>query len=206
MKKIVSDLRVFKTRKSIKESLIALLEVKPLSEITVTQLSEKAVINRKTFYRHYQTLEDVVKDIETDMVDTIVRHIREKDISCLDIYAVLEQIGRYIADNRRTLESVTKQTPDLFVNGRMEEMLRQTMLISLKYSAPEISEKEREYIAAFMVSGVVALYTDWFMSGCQDDLNLLIASADKLIAGGVSAYLPEKNSNVLIKALTNAPQ
>ena len=48
----MTDLRIVKTRTNIKNSLIDLLAEKNVSKITVTELAEKAMINRKTFYRH----------------------------------------------------------------------------------------------------------------------------------------------------------
>lgn len=41
----VTDLRIVKTRTNIKNSLIDLLAEKNVSKITVTELSEKAMIN-----------------------------------------------------------------------------------------------------------------------------------------------------------------
>ena len=45
----VTDLRIVKTRTNIKNSLIDLLAEKNVSKITVTELAEKAMINRKPF-------------------------------------------------------------------------------------------------------------------------------------------------------------
>ena len=45
-----SDRRVIRTKRSIRMALTRLLAAKPLGEITVTELSKAADINRKTFY------------------------------------------------------------------------------------------------------------------------------------------------------------
>ena len=67
----MTDLRIVKTRTNIKNSLIDLLAEKNVSKITVTELAEKAMINRKTFYRHYNTVQDVVDDINYDMINEL---------------------------------------------------------------------------------------------------------------------------------------
>lgn len=206
MNKKTTDLRVYRTRKNIKESLISLLEAKPLSEITVTELSEKAIINRKTFYRHYQTVNDVIKDIEGDFVEMLAELLKEKDISCLDASAVLTQIGMFIKLNRNTLEKITRLTPDIFENGRLDELLRHSMVAYLKKNAILSIEKEYEYISTFVVSGLMSLYTNWFKSGCKDDLDLMIDSAERLIAKGMSFYLSEEQLGGFNAALTNAPK
>lgn len=41
------------------EALIKLMKQKRFSNITICELSETAGVNRKTFYRHFQTKEDI---------------------------------------------------------------------------------------------------------------------------------------------------
>ncbi|MEM1485931.1 TetR family transcriptional regulator [Oscillospiraceae bacterium PP1C4] len=49
-----NDLRVIKTRKNIQTALIILLQKKNFSKITVQDILNQAMINRTTFYKHYQ--------------------------------------------------------------------------------------------------------------------------------------------------------
>ena len=44
------------TRKAIKETFLALLEERPLNDITIKDIVEKCGINRNSFYYHYQDL------------------------------------------------------------------------------------------------------------------------------------------------------
>ncbi|MBQ9794006.1 MAG: hypothetical protein IJW34_03570 [Clostridia bacterium] len=46
------DRRIIKTKRAIAVALLQLLSEKPLEEITITELTLKADINRKTFYLH----------------------------------------------------------------------------------------------------------------------------------------------------------
>ena len=49
------DKRVRKTKRAIHSAMTRLLSVKPIEEITVTELSNAAEINRKTFYSYYNS-------------------------------------------------------------------------------------------------------------------------------------------------------
>lgn len=42
------------------DALLALMEKRPYSEITITELSEYAQYDRRTFYRHFKTKDDVL--------------------------------------------------------------------------------------------------------------------------------------------------
>ena len=57
------DLRSIKTKKSIKESFIELVEIKGYNKVSVSDIVNKAQINRNTFYLHYQDKEDLAKKI-----------------------------------------------------------------------------------------------------------------------------------------------
>lgn len=48
------------TKKRLKEALLILLQKKPVNEISVTELSELADVNRGTFYFHYKDVYDIL--------------------------------------------------------------------------------------------------------------------------------------------------
>ena len=70
-----TDLRIIKTKASIKREFMTLLQKKPVEKITVTELAEKALINKGTFYLHYQDIynlyEEVIHDVIADFCDNI---------------------------------------------------------------------------------------------------------------------------------------
>lgn len=65
------DLRSIKTKKSIKESFIELVEIKGYNKVSVSDIVNKAQINRNTFYLHYQDKEDLAKKILADVSENM---------------------------------------------------------------------------------------------------------------------------------------
>ena len=57
-----TDLRVIKTRRAINAALLDLLQKKSIDNITVTELSQKAEINKGTFYLHYADIYDLYQN------------------------------------------------------------------------------------------------------------------------------------------------
>ena len=51
----------------IKSALIAMLETMPIDEISATMLCQQAEVNRATFYYHYNSIQDVLTDIEAQV-------------------------------------------------------------------------------------------------------------------------------------------
>lgn len=73
------DRRCRKTLDAIKGALLLMLDEKSISEISISQLAQKADVNRKTFYNHYSSLQEVLSDIETDLSDSIFSVLQKED-------------------------------------------------------------------------------------------------------------------------------
>lgn len=57
------DLRVIKTKSLIKNAFLELIEEKGYSKVSVTDIVDKAMINRNTFYLHYYDKEDLINEM-----------------------------------------------------------------------------------------------------------------------------------------------
>ena len=70
-----ADLRVIRTRRSLWEALVKLVSARRIEEITVGDITRNAMVNRATFYRHYEDKEDLLErgtaEILTDLAARI---------------------------------------------------------------------------------------------------------------------------------------
>ena len=56
------DKRISKTRDAIIDAYLELIFEKKEQKITISELAQRANIARKTFYLHYESLEDIMRD------------------------------------------------------------------------------------------------------------------------------------------------
>ena len=66
------DLRIVKTRKNIREAFFELRQKHPLEKIKVKTLCEIALINKGTFYKHYQDIYALSEEIENETISAIM--------------------------------------------------------------------------------------------------------------------------------------
>lgn len=97
-----TDLRVIKTRQTIRNALSSLMSEMELSDITITALCSRAQINRKTFYRHYRSISDVITEFENELLADFSEILKKSKTSMFDIGAVLGEISALISGNRTT--------------------------------------------------------------------------------------------------------
>ena len=62
-------------KECIVEALIQLLEEKPLSAITISELTEKAGVSRMTYYRNYHTKEDIFETYLDDVMEVYYEEV-----------------------------------------------------------------------------------------------------------------------------------
>ena len=65
------DIRVERSKDAIKKAFVDLMKCRAYDEITVKDLAEKARINRKTFYAHYETKQALFESMMREMFDDI---------------------------------------------------------------------------------------------------------------------------------------
>lgn len=87
------------TKKLIRSALATLLEANSLDEITVQQIVEKALINRSTFYLHYQD--------KYDLYDSLVQELLN------DLQEVLETTPLYNLETIKRIAQQPDQTLDI---------------------------------------------------------------------------------------------
>ena len=60
----------FFSRDCMVQALIQLLKTKSLSNITITELTERAGVSRMTYYRNYHSLDDIFSSYLKDLVES----------------------------------------------------------------------------------------------------------------------------------------
>ena len=74
-----SDLRVIKTKKSLYNSLLDLMREKSFEEIKVSDICNKALINRSTFYAHYEDKYDLFSDYVNELKEALVKELKKNN-------------------------------------------------------------------------------------------------------------------------------
>ena len=70
-----TDLRIVKTKKILFNTLLKLMKQKNFDKIKISDICEEALINRSTFYAHYQDkyelLDDLVEDLKVSLLNDL---------------------------------------------------------------------------------------------------------------------------------------
>ena len=84
------DKRIIKTKKAIQTAYFTLLNEKEKKKITISAIARKANIDRKTFYLHYNTPDDIVREYAREKVksfcDALEEQMRKEEVFSIDLF------------------------------------------------------------------------------------------------------------------------
>lgn len=168
----------------------------------MTELAEKAMINRKTFYRHYHTVQDVVDDINYDMINDVISHAKKSDRDGNNLVNQLNFIGISIVENKEQINKILKNSPEVFGSGRSVELLKRFIEVSIRPVLNFKNETKLKYLVEFVVSGFISVYVRWFNDGCAESSEKLADAVNEFVLGALSEYVPPEK---LINSFSNEP-
>ena len=142
------------TKSDIKEAFIQLLATRNLEDITISQLTKKAGVNRSTFYLHYLDKQDFLEQLKEETsypkeaLEAILSYFQENSAFFSEI---AKNPSFRFADNIRS-----------FILGMIESTPRSRPVIVAAYQMPE------RYAITMYVSGLTGLIVDWIINGTQE--------------------------------------
>lgn len=155
------DARVVQTRESLRQALLALLDEKPLEEITIREIAATAGIGYTTFFRHHTSKEDLLDDIAAAEIVALFE-LTLPALDSTDTRAGALALCRYVAERRALWTRLLTGG----AAGRLrEEFIRLTRQVAAEHGSdhdwlpPEVGVR-------LGASGTIELLT-WWLS--QDD-------------------------------------
>lgn len=176
-----SESKYFNTAVRFDKALLSLLEKKPFEYITISEICEKAEINRSTFYLHYENTGDLLKETTAYVLDNFnsyfsidAESITAKFTNCEleDLKFVNEKYLHpyllFIKENQRVFLAVLSQ-PTVFDANRIFQRLFDNIFKPIldRFHYPR---DEQNYVMLFYLNGITAIITEWLKDGCQKSI------------------------------------
>jgi len=149
------DRRVKRTKKALKSSLLTLLCEKPVSKITIRELTELADINRGTFYLHYADIYALYCDIKTDFIQELTESVKPPMKSMYCYYLSLFQ---YL-EKQTALFPMLSQ--DVSFMEEVEKTLQEQFIKSWKEKLPFCDSLYLDYFFSFLTAGSSGAVKKW---------------------------------------------
>lgn len=185
-----NDLRVIKTKQAIQKAFLQLLRNKELNDISISEIASTAMIDRKTFYAHYNGIFDLVDELEDEIVmkigDLVV------DIDAYDFLSDPKQV-LYV------LRAITEEPSFIFARAftmkgndkllsKFVNTIKMLVVNELK-SRLDLPVERLEVLVDFNISGMISCYQNWLRNGKKFPIESLSEELSMLAVHGLQGYL-----------------
>lgn len=186
MNKPNDDRRIRRTKRIIRQTLTELLAEKSLKDISVSELTEKADINRGTFYLHYRDIYDLFEQIEKETIEDFTRTISKykKPAQTLWLPMFLDLL-KYVAANSQIFLAILKTKENTFLH-QIIDLHRPKTKEEWRMLFPVGREEYFEYYYSFITNGCVAMLLRWFENGMKESPESIAELAEKMMTSCIS--------------------
>lgn len=170
------DRRITRTKRMIRDAFTQLMEEKGFEAITVSDLTEKADINRGTFYLHYKDKYDLLEQSEEDVFEELDKIAEEawksiniEDRKNLEVGMPLPfviKLFEYLEENATFMNVILGPNGDPSFQLRLKEVIKKKMLDKF---FPITNEEKRmvplDYLTAYVSSAHLGVIQHWLKVG-----------------------------------------
>ena len=179
------------TKRALEQSLKNLLLKKPLTKITVGDITDDCGINRMTFYYHFKDIYDLV---EWSCLEDAKRALDEK--KTYDTWQQgLLQIFKAVQENKPFILNVYRCVHREQVEKYLQPLVDQLLLNVINEEAAGITvrDEDKQFIAQVYSYMFIGLMLDWIKDDMREDPQQIVEKLSKLIKGSVSVALSRFN-------------
>ena len=177
------DLRIVRTKKMLHQALIELMKDKTFEEIKVCDICDKAMINRSTFYAHYddkyELLLDFINTLKSEFAEEMSKYI--DNLNTKEYYIKLIGLFLDYMDSKKDVYNAVMINNrnsimmDILLSVVNNDLLKKMSKDEFKSSIPD------DIIVKFYLGGVINLGVEWLKDNTKyskeeiiNYLNLLI--------------------------------
>ena len=152
----------------ITDALLILMSKKSYKDITVTEICEKAGVTRMSFYRNFETKEDILKKHISGITD---RFIADSGISYSNdsLYEYFLKLFTHLDSNKNLCMSVYKAGEIHIVKGEFDRVF-----LSLHTGEYD------DFKSYFLAGGIYNVFLLWLENGCKEKPEELAGRLDRL--------------------------
>jgi AcrR family transcriptional regulator len=180
MLKAPDDRRAIRTKRMIRNALSELIEEKGYNNISITDLTARADINRGTFYLHYTDKYDLVDQVENEVIAEVFAEVKSAGtidvqsaefISNLDttdaIMPFMIKIFKYLKENSKFVKAILGPKGDPEFQLKLKNLIETSLFERnpIKIFDEKAMQIPREYFLSYVFSAHLGVIQQWLSSG-----------------------------------------
>lgn len=185
-----------KISNKIEQALIDMLGTMPIDDITATALCEHAKVNRATFYYHYNSVQDVLTEIQTQVENEFLQWISQSspaDESGMPQNSFYVSFFEFVARNAGICKMLLGAQHRSEFLARAMEAGRTKVISVMSTVYPQCPASKINYYYIFVSNGFIGLLQYWLNSGMKESVAEIAETGERISNIGIN-YLTSVQS------------
>ncbi len=173
-----------RSRKMIRESFLELLKEKDISKITVTDIVNKADLNRSTFYAHYMDVRAITEEMENEVIDKMIEILEKFEFKNFfnNPTPLLLEVSRFLESNQDTYKILLKVNDAETFLKKLKKVFAEYMMSDTDIPEYLKDSKMVNLRISYFAGGIINMYQDWFNGNLDCSLNEIALEVSKLLS------------------------
>lgn len=185
------------TKKALAASLKKMLENKPLSKITVTDIAADCGINRHTFYYHFRDIYDLVEWIYSSEAEKMAEMENIYDTWQQRAQEILRYTFQYALDNKKfiqgTYRSISRDELIKFMHQKVYGVVKSVVEDQAKNLC--ISAEKKKFVINFYTYAFQGIILSWIEDDMEKDPEGIIQMLFTMTQGELMQSLERFSEN-----------
>ena len=181
------DRRVKYTKMVLKNSLIEILNEKPIEKVTVKEICEHADVNRGTFYSHYSDQFDLYNNVIDELLNGIFErlgNLMEDGLTREHVHESITSVFEFIQENYKLVKVLLDGRIEYNIEKRIRDVVKRIYLDKISHVDPEMVNTAYSFVA----SGILGLIKYWINSGMKNSPDEMADFSRTLTVGGIREF------------------
>ena len=176
-------------QRKLEECLLSVMQDKPYSEITVSSLCEQTDLSRKTFYRLFESKQDVLDSLIDRTLREYIRYPLPQSPDAAEVSADLLSFYCFWLEQRKLLDALSKNGMSTMLYDRSIRHVLQEETDILRQLGVVPSLQENTEALMFFLSGILTLVVGWHHTGYQKSPLQMAVITEKLLSEPLVQFL-----------------
>lgn len=194
MQEETQDRRIKRTKMLLQNALVDLMLEKAVGKISVKELTQKADVNRSTFYLHYLDIYDMLEQMENEFVETIQGFFHDffTPLPTSMPLTLFVNISEWLEQDKEYYVKLLRGSASGYIFEELESRIRDEFLTLLYLIFLDEESLDLRTRVNFTVSGTVGVLRMWVMEGGNISLVELSETIDDILNNGMIRDYPQK--------------
>lgn len=156
------DKRIVKTKAAIQNAYLSLLMEKNTTKISIAEIARHANIDRKTFYLHYRSVDDIISEFTEALIGELLQTLEQNNFfqHPYDVGCIFRTLNHILGEHMDFYRHIARHTNYNFFWEQVQEIIVRTVVDTYSHLA-NIPKEQLELYTQFFASGIIAVYQSW---------------------------------------------